>query len=297
MMKLNSADTHSPGVHGIFHVASPVNFSFVTFEQTIFPAVKGSENVLESALKAGPQLASVVFTSSMGAIIDPTDEPNHVFTENHFAAAALNRAIADRDAGRSTPGSIMYAASKTAAERTVWAFRDSHKPPFAITAIHPSVVIGPPVFLPSTGAEVSETILPIFNILSGIAKTIRPNIGSGSFVNVRDVAFIHSWAFEHPEVADGERYIACEGFGPMQATADILRWKYRETEFAGRITVGEPGTGYVGYDAETGEVRSVGYVPGKPRVSGEKAARAMGVRYISYRKSVEDTAEVLQALL
>lgn len=191
----------------------------------------------------------------------------------------------------------MYAASKTAAERAVWKFREHHKPSFAITTINPSVVTGPPVVLPATGAQLNETILPIFNILSGKAETLPSNIGSGSFVDVRDVAFIHTWAFEHADVADGERYIACAGFGPMQGTADILRWKFKGSELEGRITAGEPGMGYVGYDKETGEVKSVGYVPGKPRVSGAKAASTMGVGYINYRKSVEDTVDVLKVLL
>jgi nucleoside-diphosphate-sugar epimerase len=231
------------------------------------------------------------------SVVDPTDDPNHVYTEEQFASAGLNRAIADRDAGCPTPGGPMYVASKTAAERAVWAFRDAHKPSFAITTINPSVVVGPPVFLPATGAQLNETILPIFNILSGIAETIPPNIGSGSFVDVRDVAYIHTWAFEHPEVADGERYIACEGFGPLQGAADILRWKYKGTEIEGKITVGEPGTGYVGFNAETGEVKIVEYLPSKPKISGEKVARTMGLRYISYPKSVEETADVLKALL
>jgi nucleoside-diphosphate-sugar epimerase len=39
----------------------------------------------------------------------------------------LERAISDRDAGVKSPGNVLYGASKTAADRTVWEFRNEHK--------------------------------------------------------------------------------------------------------------------------------------------------------------------------
>jgi hypothetical protein len=82
---------------------------------------------LNSALKAGPQLSSVVVTSSLIAVIDPGAEPNHVFTEAEFASTALERATKERDEGVKTPGNVLYAASKTAADRFTWKFREQNK--------------------------------------------------------------------------------------------------------------------------------------------------------------------------
>jgi len=106
---------------------------------------------------------------------------------------------------------------------------------------------------------------------------------------------MHLWAFENATKSDGERYIACAGFGPFQAAADVLWEKYKGTEIGERIISGTPGEGYVGF--ENGRVEKIGYLPGRVQVSGEKAEREMGVRYISFQKSIVDTAEALEGLL
>jgi nucleoside-diphosphate-sugar epimerase len=268
----------------------------------IVPAEKGAETILNSALKAGPQLTSVVLTSSTAAIVNPDKEPNYTFTEADWASAALEKAIKDRDEGVQTPAGVLYSASKTASDRAVWRFRDAHNPPFAITTINPSVVIGPPVVLPVSGDKLNETLRPVFNILAGNTggkSIIPPNIGTASFVDVRDVAFLHIWAYENPSKADGERYLATQGFGPLQAAADILRYEYKDRpEILEKIPVGKPGDGYHGYDEKTGEVSEViGWSEGRFRVSGKKAEREMGVKYISFRKSVVDTAKAFEPLL
>jgi len=291
-------DEASHGVDGIFHTASPVDFSLESYDQMVVPAVKGSETLLHSALKAGPQLSSVVVTSSVIAVVNiPPPRPDYVFTESDFATVALETANKDKDEGRKTPSGVLYGASKIAAERAVWKFRDEHKPKFAITAVNPSVVIGPPAVLASSPDKLNETLRPLFNIFSGVAKTVPPSIGSGGFVDVRDVAFMHVWAYENSSKTDGQRYISCQGFGPTQAIADILRHKYQGTEIGEKIVVGNPGEGYAGYNKETGNVDSVHYSPGKMQVSGKKAETEMGVKYISFPQSVLDTAEVLKALL
>jgi len=239
----------------------------------------------------------VVVTSSVVAVVNlPPPRPDYVFTESDFATVALETANKDKDEGRKSHVGVLYSASKIAAERAVWKFRDEHKPNFAITAINPSVVIGPPVVLASSPNKLNETLRPIFSIFSGAAKTVPPNI-AGMFIDVRDVAFMHVWAYENSSKADGERYIACQGVESTQAIADILRHEYQGTEIGKKIVVGNPGEGYAGYNKETGNVDSVYYSPGIMQVSGKKAETEMGVKYISFAKSVLETAEVLKALL
>jgi nucleoside-diphosphate-sugar epimerase len=153
------------------------------------------------------------------------------------------------------------------------------------------------VNLPTSGSKLNETLAPIWKIFSGTSQTIPPNIGSASAVDVRDVAFAHVWAFENPSKADGERYITAQGFGPLQAAADVLRAEYKGTAIAEKIPVGTPGEGYVGYDKSTGEVGVVEYPVGRPKVDGSKASKAMGFSYIRYKQSVIDTAKALEPLL
>ncbi|KAF8857237.1 NAD(P)-binding protein [Acephala macrosclerotiorum] len=284
------------GVDGIFHTASPLDFSIETYEKMVIPAVRGNETILASALKAGPQLTSVVVTSSVVSIINPTEGPR-TFTEKDWASAALEKVIKDKAEGVATSGGQLYAASKTASDRAMWKFRDEHKPSFAITTINPSVVIGPPVTLPESGSKFNETLKPFFNLFSGASKEVPPNIGSGSFVDVRDVAFMHTWAYEHPEKADGERYIACQGFGPSQAIADVLHYAYKGTPIAEKIPVGNPGVGYIGYDKETGKVENLNYHPENVKVDGSKGKKAMGFEYITFPQSIVDTAKSMEPLL
>lgn len=149
----------------------------------------------------------------------------------------------------------------------------------------------------ASGSKLNETLTPLWKIFSGEAKTIPPSFGSGTFVDVRDVAFEHVWAFENSSKADGQRYIACQGFGPAQAIADILRETYKGTSIAEKIPVGTPGEGYVGYNKATGVVEDVGYPAGRPRVDGSKASKAMGLNYITFKQSVIDTAKALEPLL
>ena len=151
--------------------------------------------------------------------------------------------------------------------------------------------------LPASGPELNETLLPVYKLLSGTAREIPQNIGSGSFVDVRDVAAIHIWVYENSEQADGERYIACAGYGPYQAAADILHQKYRGTRTAEKIVVGTPGEGYLGFNKETGDVDVVAYPPGVTQASGKKAEREVGFKYITFQQSISDTADVLEALL
>ncbi|PQE14092.1 hypothetical protein CJF31_00006631 [Rutstroemia sp. NJR-2017a BVV2] len=288
------------GVHGIFHTASPINFTLTSYDVTVVPAIQGSLTLLTSALHAGPQLTSVVITSSCSAINDTPPTPTHTFTEADFAHTALARAESDFLTHTPTPPRTLYSASKTAAERSVWKFRSEQRPPFSITTINPTTVIGPPIIVPSSAEKLNETLRPLYALLSGHLTAIPATIGSGSFVDVRDVAYMHAWAYEHAPQADGQRYIACCGFGPPQAQADILRGYFRERkpEMLERIPRGEPGVGYEGWDAEKGGLSGkVEYTRDRYRFSGGKAEREMGLRYRDLAESSIDTAEAFRELL
>lgn len=74
--------TDIPGVHGVFHTASPVDFSLQTWETVVEPAIRGNATLFESAAAhAGTQLQSIVVTSSGQAILSPDPPEGYVFTE------------------------------------------------------------------------------------------------------------------------------------------------------------------------------------------------------------------------
>lgn len=80
-----------------------------------------------SALKAGSQLTAVVVTSSTIAIVNPKEDPEYNFTERDHGSFSLEEAKKDRDAGRQSAGGRLYAASKIAADRVMWEFREKNK--------------------------------------------------------------------------------------------------------------------------------------------------------------------------
>lgn len=62
----------------------------------------------------------------MVAVTNPKEGP-YTFTEKDFASFALEKVLKDKEEGKTSPGGVLYAASKTAADRAVWKFRDEHK--------------------------------------------------------------------------------------------------------------------------------------------------------------------------
>lgn len=295
MTILGAFDKAVQGVHGIFHTASPISLDLQNYEDVVIPAVAGTETLLNSALAhAGPQLSSLVVTSSVAAVVDPKEpDSSYVFTESDFSSHALTVAESNKSSGTPTPGGVLYTASKQAAERAVWAFREQHKPSFAVTTINPTVTIGPPIQPPSDPKKLNTTLEPTYQIFNGGA--IPAGLGSNSFVDVRDVAFLHLWAYEHPKEADGERFIASSGYGPPQATADVLREAYPDRRHI--IQAGKPGEGYVGFNKETGVVERVEYPAGRIRVSGAKAEKATGMKFREFKESLLETAKAMERYL
>jgi nucleoside-diphosphate-sugar epimerase len=82
---------------------------------------------MEAALKAGPQLESLVVTSSVAAVSNSPLPPGYVLTESDFATVNLDRANKERGGDVKTPPGVLYSASKAAAERVVWKFKEEQK--------------------------------------------------------------------------------------------------------------------------------------------------------------------------
>jgi nucleoside-diphosphate-sugar epimerase len=119
-----------PGIHGIFHAASPLNLDLATWESVVVPAVRGTEVLLNSALAhAGDQLEAVIVTSSGFALINNDAPAGYVMTEpdsNTWAVEAAKSLKAHQLSPRER-GGIFYSASKAAANLAVWKFREEHK--------------------------------------------------------------------------------------------------------------------------------------------------------------------------
>jgi nucleoside-diphosphate-sugar epimerase len=146
--------------------------------------------------------------------------------------------------------------------------------------------MGPSAQLPSAPEKLNLTSFPVWELFSGAAKTVPPKIGSGSFIDVRDVSTIHIWAFEHPGQSDGERYIAVSSMGPPQAVADILRKQYPNRRDI--IPEGTPGEGYgpeYTFDSEGFSIDS------------SKATKAVGIKWRKLEESITEQVKAYEAWL
>lgn len=120
------------GVSAVAHLATPVSFSFDDPAPVLKTAVEGTMRVLESSAKES-SIRSFVLMSSIAAISGPKSD-GHVFTESDWNT--VSEALVASQGG-DAPGLHIYAASKVAAERALWKFRDERKPGFTMTAINP----------------------------------------------------------------------------------------------------------------------------------------------------------------
>lgn len=79
-------------------------------------------------------MSGVVFVSSAAALFDIPLE-DRLYTENDWNTTS--EPILKRD-GDKAGGFHAYLASKTAAEKEFWHFRDSYRPSFGMTALQPT---------------------------------------------------------------------------------------------------------------------------------------------------------------
>jgi nucleoside-diphosphate-sugar epimerase len=268
------------GVDLVAHLASPVSLYFTEAEPVLRTAVRATEEVLESAARE-QSVRGFLLMSSITAVRGMREGP-YTWTErdwNDFAPAAVDKM------GKQAPGPVIYSASKVAAERAFWRFRDERTPKFAMAAVNPVFVAGPPLVLPTSPEQLGETYAFVWNIFAG-GELASPSATHHWYVDVRDVARLVVAVLEAGHAADGERFIASAGYAPPQAVADILRAKYPERRSI--IREGKPGEGYV-----KGLLEAVG----NQDVDASKAERLMGSGWTPLEKMFLDETKALEAFL
>ena len=174
------------GHDALLHTASPFPMGQPkSADDLIIPARDGTRRALTAAADAG--VNRVILTSSCAAIWEQVPADREA-TEEDWT---------DPDA----PGVGAYVQSKTLAERLAWEIaRDTD---LALTAINPSMVMGPPL-----DRHFGASAAIVKRLLSG-KDPVNIDTGMGS-VDVRDVARMHLAAVADPSTA-GERFIANSG--------------------------------------------------------------------------------------
>lgn len=198
MTQDNAFDEAVKGVQGILHVASVLTFSDKV-DEVVAPTIKGTLEILKSASKE-PGMKSLVYTSSSVACLMPVGGEKVVVTKDTWNDAAVHKAHNDPKAD----SFIIYAASKTEAERAVWETVASVKPSFQVSAVLPNANLG--TILQPGATMTSSTGSWVPQLIKGDDASMK-RLPPQWFVNVADTARLHVAGLLDPE-CNGKRIFA-----------------------------------------------------------------------------------------
>ncbi|KAF7310192.1 Epimerase domain-containing protein [Mycena indigotica] len=202
------------GVDGLLHLATPMP-GRVGFEEQLQKAVDGTLNIVVQAEKAG--VKKVVVTSSIATVKNmATGEGN---TDKDWNPITKEYALASKNP------MVVYAVSKTLAERALWDWADKH-PHVDVTTLNPTFFFGPftkyyPI--PPTPAEQNfSTNFLVYNLL--FKDGAFPPLAT-TYIDVRDSAAAHVAALSSPPTAQvgRKRIIVSSPTGwPVRKIAEFL---------------------------------------------------------------------------
>ncbi|KAM7518225.1 hypothetical protein LguiB_017187 [Lonicera macranthoides] len=202
-----SFDDAINGCSGVFHVATPMDFSSVDPEnEVIKTTVNGVLSIMRSCLKA-KNVKRLVYTSSTGTIVVQRQPPLE-FDESFWTDVDFCRA--------QTMTGWMYFVAKTTAEKTAWKFAEENG--IDLVTVQPSFVFGP-FITPSMPLSIDISIA----LITGNER-FYPMLTKGRAAHVDDVCDAHIYLFEHPQ-AKG-RYICSSHSFTIFDLAKSLRQKY-----------------------------------------------------------------------
>jgi nucleoside-diphosphate-sugar epimerase len=261
-------------VEYICHVASP--YFILTndpIKELVEPAVNGTKNVINSALKA-PMLKRLTVLSSFASVNDvfKNPRPGYTYTEADWDPVTLAQAAQD--------GMLGYHASKTFAERAAWDLWKEAKPSWDLVALCPPMIYGPPiheVHLESGIEGLNTSVKRLMEGITGRDPNFKPGVatpGLPHWVDVRDVAKAHVSTLELPAKIS-ERFLLCSSA------------KYYEDGLAGLRARGVKGLGEEGQKCD----------PAKHfEIDSSKAKKMLQFEPIGFQKTVEDVWEKMVEL-
>ena len=218
---------------GVAHAASPVNVPGGSFDDFVKPAVSGAVNILESIKEHGPTVKRVIVTASFVSMLQYAMVQHN---ETHWNEKIFEMI---KSKGDQVSPMELYAASKTLAEKAVWEFVEKNKGSlgFDLATINPSYILGAPIHPVTSRSQLTSTN----NVLESASQP-HPESELANFahffVNVKDVAAIHTALFSRPD-AGGHRVITVGGGASWQDIYDILN---EEPAFP-NVPKGNPGVG------------------------------------------------------
>lgn len=264
-------DAAMAGCDVLIHTASPFPMADPKDpEELIRPAVDGTLRAMKAAKAAGIQ--RVILTSSNAAIYKQADKPADQQSDE------TNWTTPDH------PSVGAYEASKTLAERAAWDYV-AENPDIALTTINPGGVFGPPM-----DGRFGTSLDIVKRLMSGRDPFAPPM--ELPLVDVRDVAMMHVAAIDL-EAAKGERFSATSQTLRFIEIADVLR----EWDPSLKIAKSEAPIWLMRLLALfMAELKPVLANIGRNlSVSGAKAERVFGFKFIPVKDAIIASAEAVKA--
>ncbi|MES0812138.1 NAD-dependent epimerase/dehydratase family protein [Roseibium sp. SCPC15] len=256
----------------VFHTASPFAVNVRNpKKELIEPAVNGTRNVLETAIKT-KSVERIVVTSSCAAMysdaIDCHSAPGGLLTEDVWNTTA-------------SLSYQPYSYSKTLAEKEAWKIAAGQER-FKLVTINPSLVIGPALSKKPT----SESFNIVRQMGDGTMKQGAPKLGIGA-VDVRDLAKAHVAAGFLEEV-EGRHIVSGHNTNLLELGKSLIE-KYGDRYPVPRKSLPKwivwavgPIIGGIPRKFVTNNVDI------KWRADNSKSKQALGVTYRPFKESMED---------
>jgi len=270
--KAGAFDTAVQGVDAIEHTSSPFHFDADDPNELIEPALKGTQGILESALKyAGPGLKRVVVLSSTASVVNPSDTGS--VDESHWNTENITEI---EEKGREASQLAKYRASKSLAERSAWDFVEKHKSEIQwdLVTLCPPFVFGPVLHEVATPDALGTSDKDFFYSVIKHTKTAEQlKTFQGGWIDVRDVSLAHVLAIEK-EDAGGKRFIIASGMFVWQDWFDTVN------------VLSIPGI--VAPDENPGFGKKVNF---KFKLNNAKAQKELGIKFRDMATTAKDTIE------
>jgi dihydroflavonol-4-reductase len=272
LMKPGSFDDAVKGCDMVVHAASAVLLTAKHPQREIIDvAVQGTQNVLSAIDKAG-SVRRMVQTSSVSAVVSPSQPESHIFTEDDWA----DEATVDTDP---------YAVSKREAERLARAHCDarSEGDRYVLSAINPVFVQGPVLakaHLRSSPGLARDLIAGKFPLAPALSFGI---------VDVRDVAMAHVRALEVDSPAP--RYVCCAESLWLKELVEALRPGFSQYGLPKGHMPGFLMYGVALFDKRISFDYLRRNLNKQQRFDGSRLSTELGIEYRSGAQSIVDTAQ------
>ncbi|KAG0663423.1 methylglyoxal reductase (NADPH-dependent) gre2 [Maudiozyma exigua] len=256
----------------VLHTASPFSFVAENIEKDfLIPAKNGTLGILESIkLYAADTVERVVVTSSFAAIMDLRKilDKTATFNESTWNPDTWETCQIDASFG--------YNGSKKIAEEAAWNFLKENGDfvKFKLSTVNPVLVFGPQTFDSDIKSTLNTSCEVINRCLNAKPDSPVSNFSS-QFIDVRDVAKAHLYAFQNDNTI-GKRLFMVNGDFNEQDIFNCLNADFQS--LTGKIPIGVPSNGVLG--TQMGAF-----------IDNTKTREILGFEFTTFEKSVHDTAE------